>query len=168
MRQLVAALAMLLSVAAAHAQSDHLACFKIRDTQPRVTYTADIAGLVLEPGCVVRVPAAMACVPATKSNVTPAPPGSGGTAGDVVVERRHDHPLLRGELENRLLGPREVAAEVAAYVFLPAARSDGNGRAAIEPARGQLRDGSAERLQPVNGRPSDPLRLPGDTAYISR
>jgi hypothetical protein len=79
MRQLVAALAMLLSVAAAHAQSDHLACFKIRDTQPRVTYTADIAGLVLEPGCVVRVPAAMACVPATKSNVTPAPPGSGGT-----------------------------------------------------------------------------------------
>jgi Protein of unknown function (DUF1566) len=79
MRRLVAVLAVLLSVAGAHAQSDHLACYKVRDSQAKAKYTADIDGLVLQPRCVVKVPAAMACVPATKSNVTPTPPGGGGT-----------------------------------------------------------------------------------------
>ena len=79
MRRLVAGLAVLVSVAAADAQDDHLACFKVEDSQAKGKYTADIAGLVLERGCVVKLPAKMACFPATKSNVTPTPPGGGAT-----------------------------------------------------------------------------------------
>src|SRR5437879_2916270 len=60
--------------------ADHLKCYKLtRDPQTRTTYTADLGGLVPEPGCRIRVPAAMACVPSTKANVTPMPPGGGGT-----------------------------------------------------------------------------------------
>ena len=65
MRRLVAALAVLLSVAGARAQSDHLACYKVKDTEAKARYTADIDGLVLEPGCTVKVPATMACFPAS-------------------------------------------------------------------------------------------------------
>ena len=58
---------------------DHLKCYKIKDSLPKTTYTADLGGLVAEPGCTIKVPATMACVPATKTNVVPAPPGGGGT-----------------------------------------------------------------------------------------
>src|SRR6266851_3438655 len=58
---------------------DHLKCYKVKDPQAKVTYTADLGGLVAEPGCTIKVPAVMACVPATKTNVTPSPPGGGGT-----------------------------------------------------------------------------------------
>ena len=33
--------------------SDHLECYKIRDPLAKATYTADLAGLVSEPGCVI-------------------------------------------------------------------------------------------------------------------
>src|SRR5205085_5108711 len=79
MRLLVAVLVVLVSVAGARAQTDHLQCFKIKDSQAKTTYTADIDGLTLQAGCIVKVPAAMACVPATKTNVNPTPPGGGGT-----------------------------------------------------------------------------------------
>ena len=80
MRQLVAVLVILLSVVGARAQTDHLQCFKVRDPQARASYTANIDGLVLEAGCIVKVPAAMACVPASKTIVGPPfPPGGGGT-----------------------------------------------------------------------------------------
>src|SRR5882762_9936364 len=58
---------------------DHLKCYKVRDPQARATYTADLDGLAAEPGCTIKVPAIVACVPATKTNVRPAPPGGGGT-----------------------------------------------------------------------------------------
>src|SRR5437870_113918 len=59
--------------------ADHLKCYKIKDPASRAKYTADLAGLVAEPGCIVHVPATLACVPATKSNVIPTPPGGGAT-----------------------------------------------------------------------------------------
>ena len=54
---------------------DHLKCYKVKDPQAKTTYTADLAGLVAEPGCTIKVPAIMACVPASKTNVQPMPPG---------------------------------------------------------------------------------------------
>jgi hypothetical protein len=80
MRRLIAVLAVLLSVAGVRAQSDHLECFKVKDPQAKAEYTAIIDGLVLAPGCRVKVPAATACVPATKTIIGPPyPPGGGGT-----------------------------------------------------------------------------------------
>jgi len=65
--------------AAAQPTPDHLKCYKVKDQQPKTTYTADLGGLVAEPGCTIKVPATMACVPATKTNVMPMPPGGGGS-----------------------------------------------------------------------------------------
>jgi hypothetical protein len=56
---------------------DHLRCFSIRDRQLRATYTAELDGLVAQPGCVIKVPAKLACVPTRKLNVAPPPPGGG-------------------------------------------------------------------------------------------
>jgi hypothetical protein len=58
---------------------DHLKCYKVRDPQATKSYSADLGGLIPEPGCTIRVPAVMACLPATKSNVDPSPPGGGAT-----------------------------------------------------------------------------------------
>jgi hypothetical protein len=69
-------LAALVPFATAHVQAvaDHLKCYRIKDPLPRAPSTADLGGLVAEPGCTIRVPATMACVPSTKANVTPCPP----------------------------------------------------------------------------------------------
>src|SRR5690242_15166620 len=58
---------------------DHLKCYKVKDPAAKKVYTADLGGLVPEPGCTIKVPAVMACVPASKTNVQPDPPGGGGT-----------------------------------------------------------------------------------------
>jgi len=65
--------------AAAQLTPDHLKCYKVKDPQAKTTYTADLGGLVAEPGCTIKVPAITACVPATKTNVSPTPPGGGGS-----------------------------------------------------------------------------------------
>src|SRR5262245_17855229 len=77
----VTAIALLLlpTWAAAQPVSDHLKCYKVRDPAPKQPYTADLGGLVPEPGCTIKVPAVVACVPATKTNVQPSPPGNGGS-----------------------------------------------------------------------------------------
>lgn len=78
---LVAPFAVLTFAASAGAQpvADHLKCFKVKESQPKTSYTADLSGLVMETGCTIKFPAAMACVPTTKENVQPTPPGGGGT-----------------------------------------------------------------------------------------
>ena len=53
---------------------DHLKCFKVKDQLRLVNYTADLSGLVPQAGCKIRVPAALFCVPSTKTNVSPTPP----------------------------------------------------------------------------------------------
>src|SRR5262249_59754357 len=65
--------------AGAHPVPDHLKCYKVKDPAPLPFYTADLDGLVAEPGCTIRVPATLACVPSTKTNVKPTPPGGGGS-----------------------------------------------------------------------------------------
>ncbi len=63
--------------------ADHLKCYKIRDSAPKVSYTADLGGLTSEAGCRIKVPGKMLCVETAKSNLNPpAPvPGSGGATG---------------------------------------------------------------------------------------
>ena len=75
----VAALSLSLGLAQPTAAQvpDHLKCFKVRDQLRQTTYTADLSGLVPEAGCKIRVPAAMICLPSTKTNVSPTPPGGG-------------------------------------------------------------------------------------------
>jgi hypothetical protein len=68
-------LALAPSIAFAQPLLDHLQCYKSKDPQAKATYTADITGLTLEPGCRVKVPAKLTCVPAAKTNVSPTPPG---------------------------------------------------------------------------------------------
>ena len=124
MRRLVAALVVSMSVAGAHAQSDHLGCFTVKDSQAKGKYTADIAGLGLEHGCVVKVPAKMACFPATKSNVAPAPPGGGGTGTPnaflcyKVKCPKTTLPTLAGEDQ---FGNRTVTPTAAKLVCAPLA-----------------------------------------------
>ena len=67
--------------AAAQPIADHLKCYKVKDAQPKATYTADLGGLVAEPGCVIKVPGKLLCVDATKTNVTPTPPGGADNSG---------------------------------------------------------------------------------------
>ena len=64
--------------------ADHLKCYKVRDSAPRIRYTANLTGLAPESGCVIKVPAKLLCVATTKTAVTPTPPGgvpSGPNAG---------------------------------------------------------------------------------------
>ena len=73
---LIAALA-LPSPAAASPVPDHLKCYKAKDNIPKAVYTADLNGLAPETGCMIKVPAVMLCVQASKTNVTPTPPSGG-------------------------------------------------------------------------------------------
>src|SRR5262245_61728307 len=80
-RALMVVLALAPDIAIGEPFPDHLQCYKSKDPQQKATYTADITGLVLEPGCRVKVPAKLTCVPATKTNVSPTPPGGDGRFG---------------------------------------------------------------------------------------
>lgn len=79
-RTFVAMSILLATASAAHAVSDHLQCLKIKDTTTKAQYLADITpsdtAFAAAAGCKIKVPAKLLCVDATKSNVTPAPPGS--------------------------------------------------------------------------------------------
>jgi hypothetical protein len=55
---------------------DHLQCYRVKDPLRRTLYTADVSGLAVAPGCLVKAPAKLLCVEAQKTNVVPAPPGS--------------------------------------------------------------------------------------------
>ena len=76
---LLAALCLTQAPSARAQVADHLKCYKVRDPQAKQAYTGDLGGLVAEPGCTIKVPAVLACVPTTKSNVSPQPPGGGPT-----------------------------------------------------------------------------------------
>src|SRR5262249_47621098 len=80
---LAALVAPFLLVVAAQAQpvADHLKCYKVKDAQAKASYTADLGGLVAEPGCVIKVPGNLFCTEATKTNVTPKPPGGADNTG---------------------------------------------------------------------------------------
>ena len=75
-------------VAASNAQPvpDHLKCYKVKDSRPPASYTADLQGLAPEPGCAIKVPGRLLCVETTKTNRQPPAGGesSGNPAGRFV------------------------------------------------------------------------------------
>ena len=75
-RTLICALVGILLVASAHAQTDHLECFRVRDSQRSAVYTTRLQGLTPPHGCVVRLPAKLMCVPTVSLATTPSPPGA--------------------------------------------------------------------------------------------
>jgi len=58
---------------------DHLVCAKVRDSVPRASYTARLGPSAQDDlvGCVIKLPAKLACQSTTKTDVTPPPPGGG-------------------------------------------------------------------------------------------
>ena len=61
--------------------TDHLVCAKLRDSVPRASYTVRLGPSLQDDlvGCVVKLPAKLACQSTSKSAVTPPPPGGGPT-----------------------------------------------------------------------------------------
>lgn len=57
------------------AMAEDLRCYKIKDSQAKTKYVANIQGITAEPGCTIKVPAKSVCVPANTTNLTPTPPG---------------------------------------------------------------------------------------------
>jgi putative metal-binding protein len=72
---------LLISAATAAAQADHLQCFKIKDTVPKVKYTANLTptdtNFPVANGCIVKVPAKLLCIDVQKAVVVGTPPGAG-------------------------------------------------------------------------------------------
>jgi len=82
-----ACLAFLAGGARAQTTPDHLKCYKIKDPAQHVLYSATLTGLRPEQGCRIKVPGSLLCVAATKTNVSPPPPGGGpsGTNAGMFV-----------------------------------------------------------------------------------
>ena len=62
-------------------QRDHFVCAKLRDSIPRAKYMARLGPSSQDDlvGCVIKLPAKLACQSTSKSAVTPPPPGGGPT-----------------------------------------------------------------------------------------
>jgi len=77
MKSVVATIVITVSlVSAAFAQSDHLECFKVRDSERKARYTAKLQNLATPHGCVVKLPAKLMCVPTVSPQLSPTPPGA--------------------------------------------------------------------------------------------
>ena len=74
--------------------------------------------------------------------------------GDPVVEARYDHPRLRRRLQDRLLRPAQVAAEVPADFVLPLPHGNGDCAAAVEALGRERRDGAAQASQAMRRLPA--------------
>jgi len=72
-----------LLVTSASAQTDHLECFKVKDSAHKAVYTTRVEGMAAGQGCVVSVPAKLMCEPTGLPTLSPSPPGAapGGSVG---------------------------------------------------------------------------------------
>lgn len=103
---------------------DHLRCYKVRDSAPRTSYSADVSGLVPpETRCVIKVPGSLLCLEATKANVDPAPPvgGSGPAAGRFLCYKvKCPKGALSPIAWNDQFGARSVTPLASKLVCAPA------------------------------------------------
>ena len=107
----------------AFAQADHLECYKIADSLAATRYTADLSGLAVQPGCVVKTPAKLLCVPTTKTNVVPAPPGAPpgpATSPSLCYKVKCAAPSTSGVTVTDQFGSRQVAPRTARLLCAPA------------------------------------------------
>lgn len=115
--------ASLFGAASVYAQSDHLECYKIGDSLAAAKYTADLSGLAVEPGCVVKTPAKLMCVPTAKTNVAPIPPGApaGPTAGPFLCYKvKCPQPNASPLVVTDQFGTRSVQPKLARLLCAPA------------------------------------------------
>jgi hypothetical protein len=143
--------------------TDHLACYKIMDSYARATYTANVSGLVSQAGCTIRLPAVMTCVPASKTNVTPAPPGGGGVGrpnGFTCYKVKCPRTTLTPVTVSDQFGSRSVTPITTQLVCAPdAGPTDGGfpatgqtacyNSAAIVPCAGTGQDGDTHTGAPL-------------------
>ena len=73
-RTLTAIVATAALAASAHAQTDHLQCFKVKDTSHKASYTTAVGGVAPAQGCAIKVPAKIMCVPTAAPQTSPTPP----------------------------------------------------------------------------------------------
>jgi hypothetical protein len=128
-RSTIASLSLALGLAAgipaAHAQFDHLQCFKIKDSLPRTPYTATLTSsdptFAVPPGCVIKVPAKLLCVDVAKTNVTPAPPGSapGAQAQRYLCYKTKCTKIDPTVAVEDQFGARDVALKRTTYACAP-------------------------------------------------
>jgi hypothetical protein len=79
-------LALLAGSARAQVLDDHLECFKTKDTHKKTFYTAQVEGFTPRHGCVVKLPAAMLCLPTPEPDMFPTPPAaSPGDAQQAIL-----------------------------------------------------------------------------------
>jgi hypothetical protein len=128
----LAAFVVAVSTPAVAQVADHLQCYKVKDVQPKATYTADLNGLAAQAGRLIEVPAALVCVPTTKTNVTPAPPG-GGRIGAAAPFGCYEVECPKTTLPTVGLddqfGNRTVTPQARKLVCAPAEAASGGRRA---------------------------------------
>jgi hypothetical protein len=126
MRALITVVGLSMSIAFARptgAQvSDHLECFKVKDQLRPAFYTADLNGLVPQVGCKIKASAAFFCVPSTKTDVSPAPPGDGEGApanGFACYRVKCPRAALPGVVITDQFGTRGGTPRVASLLCAP-------------------------------------------------
>ena len=67
----------LVALVAPTASAEDLHCSKVKDSQAKSKYVADLRGIRAEKGCTIKVPATMVCVPGKTSTTEPASPAPG-------------------------------------------------------------------------------------------
>jgi hypothetical protein len=70
---------LLATPALAQTTSDHLSCYRVRDSAPRARYSLTLTNAAGSSRCRIKAPAVLACLETVKSAVSPAPPGGGPT-----------------------------------------------------------------------------------------
>jgi hypothetical protein len=124
---LVLAIALTAGVPAAHAQFDHLQCFKIKDSLPKTPYTATLTAndptFAVPAGCTIKVPAKLLCVDVAKSDVTPTPPGSapGAPAQKYLCYKTKCEKIVPAVAVQDQFGARDVVLKPTSYVCAPIA-----------------------------------------------
>jgi hypothetical protein len=106
------------------ATPDHLRCYKVRDSAPRASYSADVSGLVpAETGCTIKVPGLLLCIDVTKANVRPTPPvgGSALAAGQFLCYKvKCPRAALPAIDWNDQFGARSVTPLMSRLICAPA------------------------------------------------
>ena len=117
------ATAALMPIAAGAQTNDHLTCFGVKDSAPRAKYQATLTTGAGSQSCIVKTPAKVACVPTTKSDVTPAPPGggpSGSAAGAFLCYRAKCPKSSVSENAQDQFGNRVVQLKASRFLCVPA------------------------------------------------
>lgn len=111
----------------AAAIADHQQYYKIKDDVAKAAYNADLVptdtAFPLAQGCEIKVPARLLCIDVDKTNVTPAPPGSGaGLPAQKSLCYKVKCPKPAAPIETTIVdqfGTHGVRATQTSYVCAP-------------------------------------------------